>query len=159
MSLLPFFQWCYQTGVGEGIRNSTWLFPVIEACHLLGLGLTAGAVLLVDFRLLGVGLIRQPVAQLAAVTQPWLLGSVTLMAASGIPLFMSESIKCYYSAAFWIKMTSLVLVLLLTFTIRRRVTQTALGADRPGLGRLTAAISLCLWFGVAWGGRWIGFGG
>ena len=56
MSLLPFFQWCYQTPVGEGIRNSTWLFPVIEAFHLLGLGLTAGAVLLVDLRLLGVGL-------------------------------------------------------------------------------------------------------
>ena len=32
MALLPFFQWCYQTPVGEGIRNSTWLFPVIEAC-------------------------------------------------------------------------------------------------------------------------------
>jgi len=159
VSLLPFFQWCYQTGLGEGIRNSHWLFPVIEAGHLLGLGLTAGAVLLVDMRLLGVGLSRQPVAQLEAVTQPWLLGSVTLMAASGIPLFMSEAIKCYYSAAFWIKMASLVLVLLFTFTVRRRVTQTAIGADRPGLGRLTAIISLCLWFGVAWGGRWIGFGG
>ena len=33
MSLLPFFQWCYQTPIGEAIRNSTWLFPVIEAFH------------------------------------------------------------------------------------------------------------------------------
>jgi len=24
-------------------------------------------------------------------------------------------------------------------------------------GRLTALTSLVLWFGVAWGGRWIGF--
>ncbi len=69
MSLLPFFQWCYQTPVGERIRNSTWLFPVIEAFHLLGLGLTAGAVLLVDLRLFGVGLNRQPVAQLWAGAQ------------------------------------------------------------------------------------------
>ena len=157
MSLLPFFQWCYQTAIGETIRESLWLFPVIEAFHLLGLGLTAGAVLIVDLRLLGVGLSRQPVAQLSAAVEPWLLGSLTLMFASGIPLFLSESMKCYYSFAFWVKMTSLFLVLLFTFTVRRRVTRTGLTFDRPLLGRFTALTSLGLWFGVAWGGRWIGF--
>ena len=157
MSLLAFFQWCYQTAIGEAIRDSTWLFPLIEAFHLVGLGLTAGAVLIVDLRLLGVGLSRQPVAQLSADAEPWLLGSLTLMFTSGIPLFLSESIKCYYSFPFWVKMTSLFLVLLFTFTIRRRVTRTGLTSDRPLLGRFTALISLGLWFGVAWGGRWIGF--
>ena len=157
MSLLPFFQWCYQSQIGEGIRESTWLFPVIEAFHLLGLGLTVGAVLIVDLRLLGVGLSRQPVAQLSAGAEPWLLGSLTLMFASGTPLFLSEATKCYYSFPFWVKMTSLFLVLLFTFTVRRRVTRTGLTFDRPLLGRFTAFISLGLWFGVAWGGRWIGF--
>jgi hypothetical protein len=157
MSLLPFFQWCYQTEIGEAIRESTWLFPLIEAVHLVGLGLTAGAVLIVDLRLLGVGLNRQPVVRLSAAVEPWLLGSVTLMFASGIPLFLSESMKCYYSFAFWVKMASLFLVLLFTFTVRRRVTRTGLTSDQPPRGRITALISLFLWFGVAWGGRWIGF--
>jgi hypothetical protein len=157
MSLLPFFQWCYQTAIGEAIRESTWLFPLIEAVHLVGLGLTAGAVLIVDLRLLGVGLNRQPVARLSAAVEPWLLGSVTLMFASGIPLFLSESMKCYYSFAFWVKMASLFLVLLFTFTVRRRVTRIGLTSDQPPRGRITALISLFLWFGVAWGGRWIGF--
>jgi len=157
MSLLPFFQWCYQTAIGEAIRDSTWLFPLIEAFHLLGLGLTVGAVLIVDLRLLGVGLIKQPVAQLSSDAQPWLLGGLTLMFASGIPLFLSEAEKCYYSFPFWVKMTSLALVLVFTFTVRRRVTRTGPPPDRLPLGRLTALISLGLWFGVAWGGRWIGF--
>jgi hypothetical protein len=157
MDLLPFFQWCYQTPIGETIRNSTWLFPVIEAFHLLGLGLTAGAVLIVDLRLLGLGLSRAPVAQLAAAARPWLIGGLILMFMSGIPLFLSESIKCLYNYAFWVKMTSLLLVLLFTFTIRRRVTRSEMTADRPLLGRFTAIISLTLWFGVAGGGRWIGF--
>src|SRR5215813_5802114 len=132
MDLLPFFQWCYSTPIGEGIRNSTWLFPVIEAFHLLGLGLTAGAVLIVDLRLLGVGLRKQTAAQLWANAQPWLLGSLTIMVASGTPLF------------------------LFTFTVLRRVVQMDL-SDRPLLRRSTALVSLVLWFGVAWGGRWIGF--
>jgi hypothetical protein len=157
MSLLPFFQWCYQTAIGEAIRESLWLFPLIEAFHLVGLGLTIGAVLIVDLRLLGVGLRRQPAGQLSAAVEPWLIGSVTLMFASGIPLFLSESMKCYYSFAFWVKMTSLFLVLLFTFTVRRRVARTGLTSDRPLSGRVTALISLTLWFGVAWGGRWIGF--
>jgi hypothetical protein len=76
---------------------------------------------------------------------------------SGIPLFLSESIKCLYNYAFWLKMTSLFLVLILTFTVQRRVTQSGMTSDRPLVGRVTAIISLSLWFGVAGGGRWIGF--
>ncbi len=155
--MLSFFQWCYDTSIGETIRESTWLFPLIEAFHLVGLGLTAGAVLIVDLRLLGVGLSRQPAAQLSAAVEPWLLGSLSLMFASGIPLFLSEAVKCYYSYAFWVKMASLVLALAFAFTVRRHVARTGPAADRPLQGRLTALISLALWFGVAWGGRWIGF--
>ena len=157
MSLLAFFQWCYQTPVGEYIRNSSWLFPVIEAVHLLGFGLTLGAVLIVELPLLGTGLSRQPVSRLASNAQPWLLGGIALMFASGIPLFMSESMKAYYSFAFWVKMTSLFLVLLYTFTLRRRITGSNIVSERPRLARSLALMSLTLWFGVAWGGRWIGF--
>ena len=68
--MLAFFQWCYQTALGEGIRESTWLFPVFEAFHLIGLGVTVGAVLLVDLRLLGVGLSKQPASQLGHSVVP-----------------------------------------------------------------------------------------
>jgi len=155
--MLPLFQWCYDTWIGATIRESTWLFPLIEAFHLLGLGLTAGTVLTVDLRLLGVGLSRQSAAQLWASVQPWFLGSVCLMLLTGSLLFMSEAIKCYYSFAFWIKMASLLLALGFAFTIRRHVVQTGPTAGPWKQGRLTALASLVLWFGVAWGGRWIGF--
>src|SRR3954453_8310430 len=157
MSLLTFFEWCYQTDLGEAIRQSTGLFPVIEAFHPLGLSVVIGSVLIVNLRLFGVGLSKQPAAQLWTLTRPWLLGGVALMFASGIPLFMSEAIKCYYSFPFWVKMTSLVLVLIFTFTVVRRATLKDVTGDGAALGRSTALISLLLWFGVAWGGRWIGF--
>ena len=155
--MLPFFQWCYGTWIGETIRESTWLFPLIEAFHLVGLGLTAGAVLIVDLRLLGVGLSRQSAAQLWASVQPWFLGSISLMFVTGILLFMSEAIKCYYSFAFWTKMTALALAILFTFTVRRRVAMaehTRVNAFRM---RVVGAISILLWSTVGWGGRWIGF--
>ena len=124
MDLLPLFQWFYLTDIGVTIRNSIWLFPAIEAFHLLGFGLTAGAMLLVNLRLLGVGLTKQPVAQIAASAQPWLILGVAMMIVSGVPLFLAESIKCLYSFAFWVKMICLVLVLVFTFTFYRHVTRT-----------------------------------
>jgi hypothetical protein len=156
MSLLDVFQLCEHSAIGETIRNSVWLFPLIEAFHLVGLGVTAGAVLIVDLRLLGLGLRNHPVSQVAKDAEPWLLGSITLMFASGIPLFLSEATKCYYSFAFWIKMTSLFLVIIFTFTLQRRVVM-ADDSSPAFWGKLAAVVSLLLWAGVGWGGRWIGF--
>jgi hypothetical protein len=157
MDLLPFFQWCYQTDIGQAIRNSLWLFPVLEAFHLLGFGLIAGAAMVVNLRLLGLGLSGQPVARLAASAEPWLILGVAMMIVSGVPLFLCEAVKCYYSFAFWVKMICLFLVLIFTFTLYRYATRTKAASDRVAVARSAALISLILWAGVAWGGRWIGF--
>lgn len=157
MSLLAFFQWCEQSAIGEAIRRSAWLFPVIEAIHLLGLGFIGGAVLVVDLRLLGLGLRRQSVAQLARDAQPWLIGSLLVMIATGTLLFTSEAIKCYYHLAFWVKMTSLFLAIVFTFTVQRKVTIADETRVRPLWSKVVALVSVLLWSGVGIGGRWIGF--
>jgi hypothetical protein len=155
--LLPYFQAIENGPIGATIRDSLWLFPFVEAFHLLALAVIGGAVLLVDFRLLGLGLKRQPVAELARDAQPWLVGSLLFMIASGVPLFMSEAIKCYYSFAFWTKMTALALAIIYTFTIRRRVALADEARISPAVARAVGAISILLWSTVGWGGRWIGF--
>jgi hypothetical protein len=158
MTWLPFFQWCEDTAIGTAIRGSQWAFPVIESFHLVAFAVLGGTVLIVDLRLMGSGLRRQAAGELAREMQPWLLGSLAMMATTGVLLFLSEAVKCYYSYPFWVKMTSLLLAIVFTFTVRRRV----LDANPESVGRwstLVAIISLVLWGGVAWGGRWIGFSG
>lgn len=157
MSLLEFFQWCEQSGVGDTIRRSSWLFPLIEAIHLLGLGVIGGAVLVVDLRLLGLGLRHQSAAKLTRDTQPWLIGSLLLMGITGGLLFLSEAIKCYYHDAFWFKMASLLLAIVFTFTIQRRVIMAGETQLSPVRSKIVAFISILLWSGVGIGGRWIGF--
>ena len=154
--LLPFFEWCEASFIGQTIRESLWLFPVIEAAHLLALTVIGGSLLIVDLRLLGVGL-RQPTHEIARDARPFLIASLAVMVATGISLFLSESIKCYYSNAFWWKMTFLPLALLFTFTIRQRVVRREDHEIRPMVGKLVALMSIALWFGVAAAGRWIGF--
>ena len=156
MNLLPFFQWCEASGVGTAIRSSQWLFPVIEAFHLLAFASVGGAILLVDLRLMGLALRREPPGELSRDAQPWLLGGLAVMVTTGTLLFLSESVKCYYSNPFWVKMIALFFAIIFTFTVRRKV---AAASEAPFRGRVVALISIVLWSMVAWGGRWIGFSG
>ena len=157
MSVLSFFTWCENSSLGEAIRASKWLFPVIESFHLLGLAVIGGAVLVVNLRLMGFGIERQPVAQLWRDTRPWLLGSLMVMLTSGALLFTSEATKLYYHGAFWLKMSSLLLSILFTFTVVRQVALADPRRVRPFWSRAVALISILFWSGVGIGGRWIGF--
>ena len=155
MTLLELFHWLEYLPLLVAMRSSPWLFPAIATVHLLGLAIIGGAVLVVDLRLLGLGLIGQPARRLARDTEPLLFIGIAIMLLTGPWLFMCFATKYYYLAAFWVKMVSLGAVLLFTLTIRRRVVRrsgTAVTARK-----LVAVASLSLWFTVALGGRLIGF--
>jgi hypothetical protein len=159
MDLFPWFEWLASTELSQAIAMSTWAFAVIESLHLLALSVIGGAVLLVDLRLLGLGLRRQTTEEVARDAQPWLVGSLLVMLATGALLFLSEPVKCYYSTPFRVKMLCLLLGSIWAFTVRRKVAVAGEGRVRPLWLKLVAVVSLALWFGVGAGGRWIGFSG
>ena len=152
----PFFHSLEATAIGTAVRQSLWLFPIIECFHLLALAMLGGTVLAVDMRLLGWGLNSQPSSELLRKLQPWMTWSLVTSIVTGLLMFLSEAIKCYFSPPFWYKMTLLLLASLFAFTIRRRVAE---GPERisPVLVKLTAVVSMALWFGVGFSGRWIAF--
>ena len=139
------------------MRSVKWFFPAVESVHLMGLALTGGAVLMLDLRLLGFGLRRQPVAQVAQDAQRWLLVSLLVMLPTGFLLFMASAVKCYYLPAFWVKMTSLFLALVFTFAVRRRVATAEETRIGPLWTKVVAVVSLSLWSAVAIAGRFVGF--
>ena len=155
MSLLEIFYWLEYTPLLIEMRASPWLFPVIATIHLFGLVIIGGSVLVVNLRLLGLGLSQQPASRLARNTEPLLVVGIVTMLATGILLFLCFATKYYYLAPFWVKITSLATVLSFTFTIHRRVTR---DEERTTVtGRIVALTSLSLWISVALGGRLIGF--
>jgi uncharacterized membrane protein len=158
MSLLELCEWIQYSPPLVAMRSSPWLFPAIACIHLMGLAMIGGAVLLGDLRLLGVGLSRQPVSLVARDAERWLIAGLLMMAPTGILQFMCFATKYYFLKFFWVKMASLVLVLLFTFSVRRKIVAMADEPRfRPGLNKLAAVVSLSLWTTIAIGGRWIGF--
>jgi hypothetical protein len=156
MTLLEFCRWLQYSAPLHNMRESPWFFPVVATIHLMGLALIGGSVLVVDLRLLGLGLRNQPVATVALDAERWLRRGLAVMITTGILLFMCFATKYYYLTFFWVKMAALTMVIAFTFSVRRRMVMT----DNAGASlrsKLVALVSILLWTTVAVGGRYIGF--
>ena len=129
--LLPFFKWLGDAPASLFIRDSVWIYAFDQCVHLVALAVFAGAVLIVDLRLLGGGLRDRPIAQVARDAQPWLVWAFVVLVVTGIPQLMSNAIKEYYSVIFWMKMGLLLVAFIFTFTIRQRGCD--VGAVGPGV--------------------------
>jgi hypothetical protein len=156
MSLLSLFRWFDATAISVIIRNSTYIFPVVEVLHLFGLTLLLGTVTVIDLRMLGVGMRRQSVAEVASQLTPWSVGAAIVTIVSGFLLFLSEAMKCYGNAAFPYKMWFLLGGIVLYFLAQRRVTSPT-SRMSAGMLKVVAVLSLILWYGVAIAGRAIAF--
>jgi len=156
MSLQSTFEWLEALAFSVSIRQSTWMSAMVNVVHLVTVTVLAGALLIVDLRLLGTGLTRQPVAQLARDARPWFMGAFLGMIVTGIPQLTSTAMKQYYSPWFWYKMELLVLAVIFTFTVRRWVVNADEGRVGPLRAKLVGLVSIVLWSGVAINGRLIG---
>jgi hypothetical protein len=153
MSLYQTAQHIEASALGQTIRESTWLFPAIEATHLLSLALLGGSVLIVSLSVLGAGL-KTPAAELYKSSHRYLNAAVIALLITGILLGISEPVKLYGREAFWVKMISLAIALLVTyFAFNPMVKRGAAGLAVRGVTVLTMAA----WLMVAMAGRWIGF--
>jgi hypothetical protein len=136
------------------MNSSEWVFPIVQSLHFIGFALSIGTIAMVDLRLLGVGMLRQSAADLAADLEPWTRLGIVIMLTTGPLMFSTDAVAYHFNPSFQFKMTCLALALLLHFTVHRR-------AVRPGVSPLAAkgaaVISLVLWSLVVAGGRMIAF--
>src|SRR5690242_17245917 len=150
-SFQPFFEWCGRTWLGTAVRDSVWAFPLIETFHLLALAVLLGTVLIVNLRVFGLGRRYYASAgQIARELEPWMLASLGVLICSGIPMFLSEPMKCYESYSFPIKIMLIVVGIASQFTIQRRW---IVRDDRKA--KVAACLSILIWSGVGMAGKGI----
>lgn len=154
--VLHLFEWLGQTPVGVFMQQSTYAFAVVEMVHLLSLAMLGGAVLIIDLRVLGLGLKTQSAARLARELRPCLLASLLTSIISGVLLLSEEPMKCYYNPAFRLKMLFLGLAILFYFGIQQRLFQSEPKTGRVFLSKSAGIVSLALWLAVGLAGRAIG---
>jgi hypothetical protein len=145
--LEPFFQWMNDLAVSKAIGESIWIFPLVQAIHLVFLALFAGSLLIVDLRLLGLGMREQSVAKIARDARPWMILGLVGLVVTGMPQLMQNAMREYFSEYFWIKMYVLPVALIYTFTIRQRVAMADESRVAPAMSKLAGLASILLWIG------------
>jgi hypothetical protein len=159
--ILVICRWLEQTRLGSSIRESLWLFPVIETVHIFGIILLVGATSILDLRLMGLTFRDEPVSRLAGRFIPWALAGFLIQVVTGFLLFSSEATKMYDNIGFQIKM-ALILIAGINALVFHSVAYKSVGRwDNDPVGPLSARaaglVSILLWFGIVAAGRWIAY--
>jgi hypothetical protein len=137
--------------MAEFIRQS-WLFPVIQSVHIIGLTMLAGTICLVDLRLLGAGMRGQAVGNLASILAPWTSVGLMTVLGTGPLLFGADLTRYVNNPAFVLKMGLLGIALAAHFTLHRSVVGDK-ATVKPAKQKLVAVLSLVLWSSVILAGR------
>ena len=143
------------------LRETDYVFALIETIHIVALGLSFGTIVWVDLRLMNVIMRDRRVSDVLTPLERIARRGFAIMFASGALLFAAEPLKAYTTVAFRLKVLMLVAAGLNIWLFYRGVYQT-LGdwdANRflPLRARIAGSLSVLLWLGIIVAGRWTAY--
>ncbi len=160
--MFHFAQWMDQTPFGLEMRESLYLFPIVETLHVFGIVSLVGGASLLDLRLFGVGPLRdEPVERLAKWILPWVVGGFTIQILTGLLMFSAEATRSAINTFFWYKMCLIACVginwLVFHTTVYKSVRTWNNVQVAPIGARVYGTFSIALWLGIITLGRWFSF--
>lgn len=140
------------------LRRNMVAYILINAGHILGIGLLVGAILPLDLRL--IGLLRAgPIAVLAPFLVRTAATGLALAILTGLLLFSVKPAEYAANPAFLIKMGLILLGLVNVVLQHRGEAWQRLhdGGETSARMRVLAGLSFATWLSALIAGRWIGF--
>lgn len=157
MSLQRLWQFSYDSKLIDILRSSKHAIPIIQSFHLFGIVLLLSSIVIINFRLLGIGLRGIRLEVLAKEAWKWGKIGLALAMTAGFFVFLPDPARYAVNRSFLTKMSLLLVAILFHFTVYRKVVRAESGAVEPRRHVLVPLLSLTLWFSVGWAGRAIAF--
>jgi hypothetical protein len=155
---VEWLEWLGSLPHAELLRRFSTLYLLVNAAHILGIGLLLGAILPLDLRLIGV--LRQgPIAVLAPFLVRVAATGFVLAMLTGLMLFSVKPTEYAGNPAFLAKVGLVVIGLLNVVAQHRHAGGRWMGRgeEPPISARLLAGLSFAIWLSALVAGRWIGF--
>lgn len=160
MILFEICQWLQDSTLGTALRESRYMFPLVETTHVLGLAASVGIILMTDLRLIGATLTSEPVADVMKQLRAWMLSGFAVMFLSGGLLFWCEAEKLYSSPTFRAKLIFLFLAGVNALVFETTIGKSVLDWNKivPARAKFAGWASLICWAAVIIFGRWTAYG-
>lgn len=159
MSVVGFLQQLHDSQLGTALRESLYMFPLVEGTHLIGLALSVGLILVTDLRLVGLFLRNVPVADVLQQLRPWVLAGFAITFGTGILLIWAEGPRIWQIPVFPLKLVLIALagINAIWFEFKYGKTISVWGDSEgfPQGAKLAGWVSLVSWSAVVICGRLI----
>jgi cytochrome bd-type quinol oxidase subunit 2 len=156
--MVTFVQWLQGTPISLGIRQISWLIPLMQTLHILANGLVLSAIIMLDLRVWGRSR-TEPLGERARRMLRWLWAAIGVLTATGLVLILGTPRRTLLDKTFQVKMLIMAAAIAATVALALMLRRAA--PDGASAGRVAgalAAATLLLWLSVtlAGRGRWIG---
>ena len=149
-----------QSGLGAAIRQSVWLYPAANVGHIVSLVVFAGAVAVMDVRLIG-GFAATAPARVIGRARSFAIAGFALMVVTGFMLFTAEASHLAVNPVFQLKVAligaALANLAIYEFGAKHAVAKLPAGVMMPARAKVAGMLSLGIWIAVAACGRSIAY--
>ena len=161
MDIAATLKWIEATALATSIRDSLFLFPMLESIHVIGLALVFGMIFVLDLRMLGLASAARPFEKVARDVLRWTWAGFATTLITGSLMFTTNAGVYVNNSYFRAKMLLLaaagINMAIFELTLGKRVAQWGGAMSAPRAGRIAAALSIAIWIGVICTGRLVGF--
>jgi putative copper export protein len=156
-----FSEWLSTTPPSQLIQNVSWIIPTTQTIHIICISILIGAIGMVDLRILGFAMRSQSTSSLSRRLLPYVWGALPILLITGSILAIGEPARSLENLAFQVKMLLLICGIIVTLlfqtAIRKDEAFWELSPARRASAKLLAVLSLAIWIGIIFAGRYIAY--
>ena len=156
-----FCEWLKVTSFSVALQSASWAVPLVQTVHILAIGAVVGSGLMLALRSLGWTATDQSLASANLRFLRVIWCSLPVLTLSGALMITAEPARSLENPAFWLKMLLLLSGIVVSLgyqtPLKRDPSFWELSQGRRRVGQLIAFVSLALWVGVIFSGRWIAY--
>ena len=154
-------KWLAATPLSHTIQTNGWVIPTLQTIHILSVAVLFSSAILVDLRFYRALQRDVPLADVARRFLPTIWPVLLILLITGSLLIIGEPRRSLLNNTFYLKMALLAVAVLLTLAL-----QWSLRAEpefwerdrrRRIAGQLAATVSILVWCGILFAGRWIAY--
>jgi hypothetical protein len=160
-SLSEFSKWLAATTLSHIIQSAGWIIPTLQTIHILCVAAVFSAAILFDFRMFRLFEREVPLVEVMRRFLPVIWPVLLILLLTGSLLIIGEPRRSLLNSTFFLKMALLLAAVLLTAGLQRSVAASPTfwekDRGRRMAGKALATLSIAIWCGVLFAGRWIAY--
>jgi hypothetical protein len=160
-ALNEFCKWLAATSLSHVIQTTKWIIPAVQTVHILSVAVVFSFAVLVDLRIWRLLERDVPLPDVARRFLPAIWPVLLILLITGSLLIIGEPRRSLVNSTFYLKMALLAVAILLTAGLQRLIASSPNFWDkdrrRRVMARLAATLSIVVWCGILFAGRWIAY--